>query len=289
MSAAGPESTPPPLQEIKGPAALGGGWRRFFDLLRLTSVTEFKLGFHGTALGFLWSLIRPLLLFSVLLVVFTHIFRFGDAVKDYPALLLFNVMLFGFFQESTSQAVTSVVRNESVVRKMQFPRLVIPLSVVATAAFQLALNLVVVIIFMLAYGVTPLWTWALLPLLLAGIVIITTATSMLVSALFVRFRDVSIIWSVAVTVLFYATPVLYPIEQISTTAPALHDAIAINPISPIFEQANEWMIDPDADGFIEAANGNPLLIAIPIVLFIVTVVLGVWVFRREAPRVAEAL
>ena len=93
--------------ELRGdPRAVGARrrQRRFFDLLWLTAVTEFKLGFHGTALGFLWSLLRPLLLFSVLLVVFTHIFRFGDAVKDYPALLLFNMMLFGFFQEATTSA-----------------------------------------------------------------------------------------------------------------------------------------------------------------------------------------
>jgi ABC-2 type transport system permease protein len=277
------------LQEIAGPSALGGGARRFFDLLWLTSVTEFRLGFHGTVLGFVWSLLRPLLLFSVLLVVFTHIFRFGDSVKDYPALLLFNVMLFGFFQESTTYAVTSVVRNESVVRKMQFPRLVIPLSVIATAGFQLALNLIVVVIFMFAYGVEPLWTWLLLPVILGAMLLITTATAMLLSALYVRFRDVAIIWAVGATVLFYATPVLFPIEAIEQTAPALRDAIAMNPLSPIFEQANEWMINPDAAGFVEAAQGKPLLIVVPVALYVAVVVLGIWVFRREAPRVAEEL
>jgi ABC-2 type transport system permease protein len=285
----GERGNAPGLQEIAGPSALGGGARRFFDLLWLTSVTEFRLGFHGTVLGFLWSLLRPLLLFSVLLVVFTHIFRFGDSVKDYPALLLFNVMLFGFFQESTQYSVTAVVRNESVVRKMQFPRLVIPLSVIATAGFQLALNLVVVVIFMFAYGVDPLWTWLLLPVILAAMLLITTTAAMLLSALYVRFRDVAIIWAVGVTVLFYATPVLFPIEAIEQTAPALRDAIAMNPLSPIFEQANEWMIDPQAQGFIEAAEGKPLLIFVPVALYIAVVVLGIWVFRREAPRVAEEL
>lgn len=279
-------SPPRELREISGPSALGGGWRRFFDLLRLTSVTEFRLGFHGTALGVVWSLLRPLLLFSVLLVVFTHIFRFGDAVADYPALLLLNVMLFGFFQEATVIAVSSVVRNETVVRKMQFPRLVIPLSVVATAALQLALNLIVVFGFLLVYGVDPVWTWLLVPFLLLGLVALTTATSMLLSALYVRFRDVSIIWTVAATVLFYATPVLYPIEQ----APSgLRTVIALNPLSPIFEQAHEWVIQPSSQGFIEAAHGNALLALVPIALFCLTLFLGVWVFNREAPRIAEEL
>ncbi len=277
---------PVTLKEITGPSALGGGWRRFFDLLWLTSVTEFKLGFHGTALGFVWSLLRPLLLFSVLLVVFTHIFRFGDAVEDYPALLLLNVMLFAFFQEATGIAVSSVVRNESLVRKMQFPRLVIPLSVVVTAALQLALNLLVVFAFLLIYGVQPIWTWILMPFLLVGLVAITTATAMLLAALYVRFRDVSIIWTVAATVLFYATPVLYPIE----VAPeGMRDVIALNPLSPLFEQAHEWVIDSDAPGFVEAAHGNPLLVLVPLALFALTLFLGVWVFNREAPRIAEEL
>ena len=78
----------------RGPSALGGGRRRFFDLLWLTAVTEFKLGYHGTVLGFVWSILRPLLLFAVLLFVFTQVFRFGDDVKNYPAMLLFNIMLF---------------------------------------------------------------------------------------------------------------------------------------------------------------------------------------------------
>lgn len=280
------ERQPLELREITGPSALGGGSRRLFDLLWLTSVTEFKLGFHGTALGFVWSLLRPVLLFGVLLVVFTHIFRFGDAVPDYAALLLFNVMLFSFFQEATGVAVSSVVRNESLVRKMQFPRLVIPLSVVATSALQLALNLLAVFAFLLIYGIEPIWTWMLVPLLLVALVAITTATAMLLAALYVRFRDVSIIWTVTATVLFYATPVLYPLS----VAPAgLRDVIALNPLSPIFEQVHEWVIDPDAQGFVESAHGSPLLILVPLALFALTLFMGVWVFNREAPRIAEEL
>ena len=285
MNVSATEAHALPLREISGPSALGGGWRRFFDLLWLTALTEFKLGFHGTALGFFWSLQRPLLLFAVLLAVFTQIFRFD--YPNYPAFLLFNVMLFGFFQEATNLAVTSVVRNEAVVRKMQFPRLAIPLAVVLTAGMQLALNLLVVIVFVIAYGVEPQWTWIFLPVLLVGLVLFTTSVAMLVSALFVRFRDVGIIWSVAATVLFYATPVLYPIEI--GQAEAIHDVIALNPLAPIFEQANEWIINPNAQGFIETADGQPLLIIVPVALYLGIIALGIWVFNREAPRIAEEL
>src|SRR5919197_3339258 len=115
------------LQEVRGPSALGGGWRRFFDLTWLIAVNKFKVTYLGTVLGYLWSLLRPLLLFGVLLAVFTQVFKLGGKVHDYPILLLFNIMLFTFFAESTQQALTSVVQEEGVVRKTQFPRLTVPL------------------------------------------------------------------------------------------------------------------------------------------------------------------
>ena len=149
------------LREVSGPTALGGGVRRFFELLWLMAVTEFKRTYFGTVLGYFWSLIRPLILFAVLLFVFTKIFRLGSTVDNYPVLLLFNIVLFGFFQESTTTAVNSVVAQEGVVRKTQFPRLVIPLSVVLTGLMNLGLNMIAVFAFILAYGVDPMWTWLL--------------------------------------------------------------------------------------------------------------------------------
>jgi ABC-2 type transport system permease protein len=274
------------LQDIQGPSALGGGTRRFFDLWWLTAKTQFKLGYHGTVLGFLWSLVRPLLLFAVLLVVFTQVFRLGTAVPHYAALLLLNVMLFGLFQEATINAVQSVVGNEALVRKMQFPRLVIPLSVVLTVSLQFALNLVVVFPIIIATGVQPLWTWVLFPLLVAAVLALTTAVSLLLSALYVRIRDVAIIWTVLVTVLFYATPVLYTITYLDG---AFRTVIMLNPLTPIFNQAREWVIDPSAPGAIEAANGDWWLLAIPALLYVAICALGVWKFAREAPRVAEDL
>ena len=131
----------------------------------MISATEFKRTYFGTVLGYLWSLARPLLLFAVLVTVFTQVFHLGN-VPHYPVLLLMNIVLYGFFQEATMIAVGSVVAQESIVRKTQFPRLVIPLAVVLTSLFNLLLNLVVVVIFILAFGVTPTWTWLLFPVVL---------------------------------------------------------------------------------------------------------------------------
>jgi ABC-2 type transport system permease protein len=273
------------LREVRGPSALGGGRRRSLELLYLIAATEFKRTYFGTALGYLWSICRPLLLFAVLLAVFTQAFRLGDAVEHYPVLLLMNIVVFGFFQEATGTAVASVVNSESVVRKTQFPRLVIPLAVVLTAAFNLGPNLVVVAVFLLAFGVDPTWTWLLFPVVLAALFVFTTAVSMIVASLYPRFRDVGIIWTVVSTTLFYATPVLYPLETVSQT---LRDVISLNPLAPIFELLHRWVIDPDAPGPVALTGGWDRLM-IPVVLYLGVCVCAVWVFNREAPRIAEEL
>jgi ABC-2 type transport system permease protein len=273
------------LRDVPGPSALGGGWRRSFDLLYLIAVNEFKKTYFGTMLGYLWSLARPLMLFGVLLAVFTQVFRIGSQVPHYPVLLLLNIVLFGFFQESTVMAVTSIVSQEGIVRKTQFPRLVIPLAVVLTTLFNLGLNLVVVFIFILSFGVEPQWTWLLFPLLLLALIGITVAVSMLVASLYPRFRDMAIIWAVFSTVLFYATPVLYPVDKVPQT---LRDIILLNPLAPLFELVRKWVIDPSAPGPVAAAGGWAHMIA-PAAIYILTCVAAVWVFRREAPRIAEQL
>jgi ABC-2 type transport system permease protein len=268
------------LRDVRGPSALGGGLRRSLELLYLIASTEFKRTYFGTALGYLWSLCRPLLLFAVLLEVFTHLTRFSH-VTHYPLLLLTGIVLYGFFQEATSIAVGSVVNQEAIVRKTQFPRLVIPLAVVLTSGFNLILNLVVTFGFILGFGISPMWTWLLLPVLLAALIGLTVAVSMLLSALYPRYRDVGIIWTVVATALFYATPILYPLTRLHGTIATL---VACNPLTPILELARRWLIDPAAPIRTGVAE-----VIVPIVLYIGICVLAVWVFRREAPRIAEEL
>jgi ABC-2 type transport system permease protein len=282
MSAA---AEPAELREVTGPAALGGGSKRFFELLWLMALTEFKRTYFGTVLGYVWSLLRPLLLFAVLLFVFTRIFRLGSEVNNYPVLLLFNIVLFGFFQESTTTAVTSVVTQEGIVRKTQFPRIVIPLSVVLTGLMNLGLNMIAVFVFILAYGVDPMWTWLLLPVILLPLTIFATVISMLLSALYVSFRDMLIIWTVAATLLFYATPLLYPITAVPD---GFRAPMMANPIAVIVEQARVWIIDPTAPTAAEAAGGVARLIPAAVIC-VAACFLGWRIFTREAPRIAEKL
>ena len=274
------------LREVTGPSALGGGWRRFGELLYLISVNEFKKAYFGTALGYVWSVLRPLLLFAVLLFVFTKILRVGSGVANYPVMLLLNIVLFGFFQEATMQAVTSVVAQEGIVRKTQFPRLVIPMAPVITGLFNLCVNMVAVVVFMLAYGVDPRWSWFAFPLLVVALFALTASVSMMLSCLYVRYRDVAIIWGVMATALFYGTPVLYPIDIVSSQA--YRDILALNPLTPIFAEVRKVMIDPSAPGAAEAVGGYSHLIA-PAVIAVTLIVVSVWYFNREAPRVAEQL
>jgi ABC-2 type transport system permease protein len=273
------------LREVGGPSALGGGWRRAGELLYLIAATDFKKHYFGTALGYLWSIARPLMLFGVLLAVFTQVFRVGSEVPHYPVLLLLNIVLFGFFQEATGVAVTSIAAQEGVVRKTQFPRLVIPLAVVLTTLFNLGLNLVVVLVFLLASGVTPEWTWLLAPFVLVALIVLTTAVSMLVSSLYPRFRDLAIIWTVLSTVLFYGSPVLYPLEKVPAT---LRDIVMLNPLASILELARKWIVDPSAPSPAALAGGWWKLLP-AVAIFTATCVLAVWVFQREAPRIAEEL
>jgi ABC-2 type transport system permease protein len=275
----------PELREVRGPSALGGGWRRSAELLYLIASTDFKRTYFGTALGYLWSICRPLMLFGVLLAVFTQALHVGGDVQHYPVLLLLNIVLFGFFQEATGGAVASIVSQEAIVRKTQFPRIVIPLAVVLTAFFNLMLNLVVVFVFVLAFGVSVSWGWLGFPLLLLLLVVYTTAVSMIVASLFPRFRDVGIIWTVTATALFYATPVLYPLENVSV---AMRDVISLNPLAPLFELAHKWVIDPSVPGPVDLTGGH-LRLLVPVAIYVGTCVLAVWVFNREAPRIAEDL
>jgi ABC-2 type transport system permease protein len=230
---------------------------------------------------------QPLLFFGVLYLVFAVLVKFNPNAQDFPVLLLMNIVLFGFFQQATGTAVPSVVNREGLVRKMQFPRLVIPLSTVVTAAINLLLNLVVVLIFMLAYGVHPRFTWLLLPLLLVLLFVLTSGVAMLLSALYVRYRDVGPIWTVVVQGLYFASPVFILIESVTAGHPGVARYYLFNPLGMILQQARHWMVG-GSPGVASYMGGYEWL-AVPLGIIVGVCVLGFWVFKRETPRIAEEL
>jgi ABC-2 type transport system permease protein len=228
------------------------------------------------------------MLFGVLLFVFTQVFKVGSSqVEHYPVFLLLGIVLFTFFQESTTNSVTSVVSQEGIVRKTQFPRLVIPISTVLTGAFNFGLNLIIVLVFLFAFGVDPTWTWLLFPLALAALFTFTAAISMALSVLYVRFRDIAIIWTVVAQVLFYATPILYPVNFKPNGD--YERLLMVNPLAVIFEQVRIWILaEPEAPTVVEAAGGWLGLVPAA-VIFVGVCAFGGWIFNREAPRIAEDL
>jgi len=280
-----PAAVSPAARTIRGPSAFGGTFKRFADLTWMIGLTQYRLTYFGSALGYLWALMRPLLLFGVLYVVFSQIVKFGDGIRNYPVLLLLNIVLFNFFTEATGRSVMAVVENEGLVRKMHFPRMVIPLSTVLTAALNLVLSLVAVMVFVAAYGVDPRVEWLLLPVLLVPLVAMTAAVAMLLSSLYVRFRDVAPIWSVVSLALFYGSPVLYAIDSVPE---GYQRAVLCNPLAFLLEQGRQWVVDPSARGAVEAIGG-PGWALVPLAVGLAVCALGVWVFEREAPRIAERL
>jgi ABC-2 type transport system permease protein len=269
----------------RGPSAIGGDVRRFLNLTLTLAATDFKLRFFGSALGYVWTLMRPLLLFGVLYVVFTEVVRFGGQVKHYPVYLLTAIVLFTFFSETTGRGVTSLVERENLLRKVRFPRLVIPLAVALHSLFNLGLNLIVVFVFVFASGIEPRASWLELVPLVALLVVFTTGVTMLLSALYVRYRDMQPIWEVALQILFYASPVIY---VTSTFPDRIEKEAMANPITAVLTQMRHALIDPTAPTAADAIGGAALLL-IPLAVVLVAFALGAWVFMREAPRIAEDL
>jgi ABC-2 type transport system permease protein len=278
---------------IRGPRALTDDWSRFWHLTYNIARNEFKLRFFGSALGYLWQLVRPLLLFGVLYVFFTQVAEVNDqstpAQRYYGAQLLGSIVLFTFFAEATAGAVRSVVDRENLVRKIQFPRMVIPLSVVLLASFNLALNLVVVLGFALVEGVRPTLSWLELPLIVGMLAVFATGIAMLLSALFVRLRDIQPIWEVVSQILFYCSPVIISVATVQEKASltVLH-LYMLNPLAVVFQQFRHAIITHATPSAGEALGSWAGLIW-PVAIVLAVFALGFWVFNRAAPLVAENL
>ena len=273
---------------IRGPSALGGDSRRFLHLAWTLAVTDFKLRFFGSVLGYVWQLLRPLMLFGVLLLVFTVFLPLAGDVPHYDVCLLAGIVMFTFFADATIGSVSSLVDRESIVRKIHFPRMVVPVAVVLTAYFNFVLNLIVVLVFALASGVRPRVGWLEVPFLLLVLGVFALGIAMLLSSLYVRFRDVRPIWEVVAQALFYATPVIYVIDKVEEAHRSWARVLMWNPLSAIVTQARHAVISPQIHSASHAIGGAPRL-AIPLGIVLVTFALGFWSFNRAAPRIAEQL
>lgn len=218
-------------------------------------------------------------------VVFTDIIGLDENIKNYGVYILFGMVLFQFFAEIAGNSVQSLVTRENLLRKMYFPPLVIPMAVGITALLNLGMTLVAVFIFVLANGIYPQWAWLELPVIILLLTVFALGVGMLLSSLYVRYRDIQPIWEVTAQLLFYASPVLY----VADFVPESYQRIYLcNPLAALLTQLRHALVDPTAPS-ITRAMGADLRPLIPLAIILGTFALGYWVFRRESPRIAENL
>jgi ABC-2 type transport system permease protein len=273
----------------QAPSALGGSAKRFLELTVTLARTDFKLRYFGSLLGYFWSLMRPLLFFGVLYVVFTQIFNIGRGVPHYGVYLLTSIVLWTYLAEVTGGCVSCLVQREAMLRKVRFPRMVIPLSVSLTALFNLGMNLIAVVVFALASGIHPSLRWLEAFPIVFGFMLLGTGIGMLLSAFYVSYRDLAPIWEVTIQAWFYLSPVMYVASQYDRLAHGVERYAMINPPTTLLTQMGHAFIDPAAfPAAGTAARGfAPVLAAVAIIVGLFA--LGWRCFTTQAPHVAENL
>jgi ABC-2 type transport system permease protein len=262
-----------------------GDFGRFLSLTWTLALTDWKLRFYGSVLGYVWQLARPFAFFGVIYVVFTQIVDLGDDIKNYGVYILFSLVLFNFFAEVTNGCVRSLVTRENLLRKISFPRLAIPMSITLTGLFNLGGTLVAVFVFAVASGVYPDAGWLELVPLVLLLALLSSGIGMLLSVLFVRYRDVEPIWEVITQVLFYASPVLYVNTLVD---PCCRREYTAQPLAAIMAEMRHAVVDSTAPD-VAAELGGAVRLLIPLTVIVGAFALGLWAFNREAPRIAEHL
>jgi ABC-2 type transport system permease protein len=261
------------------------GTPRFLALTWTLAVTDWKLRFYGSVLGYLWQLVRPFAFFGVIYVVFTEIIGLGNDIPNYGVYILFALVLFNYFSEVTNGCVQSLTSRENLLRKISFPRLAIPMSITLAGLFNLIGTLLAVFVFALINGIYPNVRWLELPVLILLLSLFSCGVGMILSVLYVRFRDVQPIWEVVTQILFYASPILYVSTIVDECCQRPYVA---QPLAAVLTEMRYAIIDPTAPDAAEAIGGWDRLL-IPLVLILATFAFGLWLFNREAPTIAERL
>lgn len=248
--------------------------------------TDFKLRYQGSVLGYAWSLLRPLLMFLILYVVFTKFLRIGEGVPNYPIYLLLGIVLWQFFSDMTNQSLGSVVGRGDLIRKIRIPRWIIVLSSSVSAVINLCLNLMVVAIFMILSQIEVTFSILWLPVALVEIYIFALGLSLFLAAAFVKYRDVSYIWEVVIQAGFYLTPILYPLTVITNVS--FQKLLLINPMAQAIQDARNVVVTQEAITIAEVFQTGAVRL-IPITITLITLIIGVLYFRRESTHFAENL
>lgn len=252
------------------------------NLIKTVAITDFKLKYEGSFLGYLWSLVKPLMMFGVLLFVFTNVFKIGNSIKAYPIYLLSGIVLWSFFTEATATLMGSIAGKAHVIRKIYFPRIVLPIANSLTSIMILGANLVIVAVFMFFFKVQITKDVLVLPLLFLELYVLVLGVGLFLAALYVRFRDVSHIWEVIMQAMFYGTPILYSPSQLPELAQKI---LILNPMAQIIQDFRYILVSKET--ITAATMYSWKFLWIPYVLPVVIFAFGYFVFNKMAARFAE--
>lgn len=255
-------------------------------LLKELTKTDFKLRYQGSVLGYLWALLRPLLMFAILYIVFAKLLKIGGDIPHYPVYLLAGTTMWSFFTECTSQGIQAIVNRGDLLRKISFPKYIVVVSATLTAVINMLINLVVIIIFALLNGVTPSPMWLLAIPAILELYLLSLGLAFLLGAINVKYRDITSIWEVFVQALFYAVPIIYPISMVASTSEIAAKIILLNPIAQSIQDIRHSIITTETVTIWNFLD-NPFLIIIPILLVALVLVFGALVFRRKSKFFAE--
>ena len=262
-------------------------YRYSFILLRELVRTDFKIRYQDSILGYMWSLLKPLLLFLILYLVFTKFLKVGNAVPHYAVYLLLGIVYWNFFVELTVGSVGSIVGKGDLIRKINFPKYNIVVANSFSALINLGLNFIVVAIFMIFSHVgLNIHDFILIPLIVE-LYIFSLSLAFLLSSLFVKFRDVGYIWDVVIQGAFYATPILYPLSRIPVHYHLIRQIVMSNPMAQVIQDSRYVMVTNQATTINQVFNGNNLAWLIPTGITVLLMILGGWYFKKRSNYFAE--
>ena len=255
-------------------------------IMREMVITDFKLRYQASLLGYLWTLLRPLALFSILYVVFVRFLKLGRNIPYNPVYLLFGIVVWEFFTQTTSQGLAALVARADLLRKISFPRYVVVLSVGASVLISFFLNMLVIVMFMSMLGVPVRLEILWLPFLFLELVALSISLAFFLSAAFVRFRDLNYIWEVAMQAGFYLTPIIYPLTLVRDANPTAARLLILSPIAQIIQDARYCLVT-DQTETISQLYGTPWMRLVPVGITLILSVTSVVYFRRRSPTFAE--
>ena len=261
-------------------------------VLRGLVKTDFRLRYQGSFLGIAWSVLKPLMMFCVMYVVFGKFLRMSDGTSTYPVVLLLGISSWQFVTESTSIGLRSVVERGDLLRKIHFPNYIVVVSATMGAMISYAINLVVVLVFALIARVQFTWRVVLLPINIIELYAVTLGLTLIMATLYVYFRDIAHIWEVLQQVIFYAMPIIYPLSYVTDRGGILATLVRmelLNPFAQTIQDIRHNFIAPETQPTIWNQFSNPAIKAIPIVLTLLCLGLGVYLFRRNSRRFAEVM